>query len=36
MFLSYFNYGPFAFFSIRMLLVIFIDMYIVYTIPDSK
>ena len=37
MFLSYFNYVPFAFFNIRMLLVIFIDiLYSVYTLPDSK
>ena len=37
MFLSYFNYVPFAFFNIRMLLVNIIDiLYSVYTLPDSK
>ena len=38
MFLSYYNYVPFAYFNIRMLLVIFIDiiLYNVYTLPDSK
>ena len=37
MFLSYFNYVPFAIFNIRMLLVIFMDiLYSVYTLPDSK